>query len=140
MSAKHQGLLASIATKERCCNAQMRRQTHAHARNQHKRKKGRPKPHSHAGRMRTPFTPKESNTNDFDRSGQECQPRSHLRKSIPMLFTDWERNAPFTPKENNSNTMHTVGNERQTHLHTRRAIPPVFTHQDFDDQRKLGEN
>jgi hypothetical protein len=47
---------------------------------------------------------------------------------------------PFTPKENNTNTMHRVEKGCQTHLYTRRAIPPVFTHQDFDGQRKLGEN
>lgn len=106
-----------------------------------KRKKGRPKPQSHTRRMPTPFTPKENNTNDFDRLGQECQPRSHLKKAIPMLFTDWERNDnPRSPKENNTNTMHRVEKECQTHLYIRRAIPPVFTHQDFDSQRKLGEN
>jgi len=66
---------------------------HAHTHGiSNKRKKGRPKPQLHTGRMPTPFTPKENNTNDFDRLGQECQPRSHLKKAIPMLFTDWERN------------------------------------------------
>jgi hypothetical protein len=82
-----------------------------------KRKKGRPKPHSHTGKMPTPFTHKDNNTNDFHRLGQECQPRSHLRKYRRFSQIGKGMTTPFTPKENNTNTMHTVGKECQTHSH-----------------------
>jgi hypothetical protein len=63
-------------------------------------------------RMPTSFTLKEINTDAFHRLGKECQPRSHLRRTILTLCTQWERNAKpiYTLGEQYIRTLTAKGN------------------------------